>query len=305
MRTFIISDIHGNGNLYYSVMSYLDNISNNENITLYINGDLIDRGIESGEILLDVINRINNPKDNFKIVYLAGNHELMMYQEYQNRIKGVHDIYNLWYDNGGYYTDFYLEDTVSSDEILKIIDFIGNLDIYHLFNEKIGGKPIVLVHASVPLNVLKECPIKIKDNNINTEYVVWARKNDPYIPFKCRIGNDNYFTIIGHTPNNNKRGYEYHQNGNYLNIDGGSAYYVSGFFKYDHYPLVEIKNNYLRILTFNNNNEITYGNYFINGKSFSMKKEELIKERELLNNDLKPKKLIKLPDGIIGYSDWL
>ena len=82
------------------------------------------------------------------------------------------------------------------------------MDIYHLFDEKIDDKPLVLVHASVPINVLKECPIKIKDNNINTEYVVWARENDPYIPFKCRIGSDNYFTIVGHTPNNNKYGYK-------------------------------------------------------------------------------------------------
>ena len=48
MRKFIISDIHGNGNLYYSVMSYLENISKCEDVTLYINGDLIDRGLESG-----------------------------------------------------------------------------------------------------------------------------------------------------------------------------------------------------------------------------------------------------------------
>ena len=70
MRKFIISDIHGYGNLYYSVMGYLDNISKNEEIELYINGDLIDRGYESAEILLDVIKRIKENK--FKIVYLGG-----------------------------------------------------------------------------------------------------------------------------------------------------------------------------------------------------------------------------------------
>ena len=58
MRKFIISDIHGFGNVYYSLMSYLDNISEHEEIELYINGDLIDRGYESAEILLDVKKRI-------------------------------------------------------------------------------------------------------------------------------------------------------------------------------------------------------------------------------------------------------
>ena len=58
MRKFIRSDIHGVGNFYYPVMGYLDNISKNEEIELYINGDLTDRGLESGYILLDLINRI-------------------------------------------------------------------------------------------------------------------------------------------------------------------------------------------------------------------------------------------------------
>ena len=85
MRKFIISDIHGNGNLYYSVMSYLENISKGEDVILYINGDLIDRGIESGEILLDVFERIKENNPHFKIIYLAGNHELMMYEVFEKR----------------------------------------------------------------------------------------------------------------------------------------------------------------------------------------------------------------------------
>ena len=39
MRKFIISDIHGLGNVYYSIMNYLDNISKLESLELYINGD--------------------------------------------------------------------------------------------------------------------------------------------------------------------------------------------------------------------------------------------------------------------------
>ncbi len=44
MRKFIISDIHGFGNVYYSMMNYVDNISKEEDVELYINGDLFDRG---------------------------------------------------------------------------------------------------------------------------------------------------------------------------------------------------------------------------------------------------------------------
>ena len=62
MLKFIISDIHGFGNVYYAMMKYLDNLSKDEEIELYINGDLIDRGLESAEILLDLIRRIKENK---------------------------------------------------------------------------------------------------------------------------------------------------------------------------------------------------------------------------------------------------
>ena len=300
MRYFVISDIHGNGNLYYSVIGYLKNISKIENITLFINGDLIDRGIESGEVLLDVMNIIKKNDKHFKIVYLGGNHELLMYQFYEKK-KNKEEIsyFNNWYDNGGFVTDFALQDILKEEEkILEIVDFISNLDLYYKFRKKINNQNIVLVHAACPKSVEKSCDLKIKNNYNSIENLVWSRGNSSY------IGNSNYFSIVGHSPNNNKFGYFYNPSGNYLNIDGGSACYVSGLFEYDHYPLVEIKDNYLKILTFNNNNEIIYGNYFKDYKSVPLSEDEINVERELLNKDIKSKRLIKLPDNIIGYDDW-
>ena len=55
MRKFIISDVHGLGCFYYPVMNYLDKINEKEPIELYINGDLIDYGLDSAKILLDVL----------------------------------------------------------------------------------------------------------------------------------------------------------------------------------------------------------------------------------------------------------
>ena len=147
MKKYIVSDIHGNGNFYYSIMYYLDNVSKEDDITLYINGDLIDRGIESGEILLDIIKRIKENNKHFQIKYLLGNHELMMYQLYQDRLMGKNTYFNDWYDNGGWVTDCYLEDNLSREEIFNIVDFIGDLDVYYLFDEKINNKNILLVHA--------------------------------------------------------------------------------------------------------------------------------------------------------------
>ena len=303
MRKFIVSDIHGLGNVYYSIMHYLDNVSKYEEIELYINGDLIDRGIESAEILLDVKNRIE--QNNYKIIYLGGNHELMMYEVFLKRRKEITTFGCDWWLNGGCVTDDGLGDILNydADRVFEIADFVSNLKIYHKFKEKIANKNIVLVHAACPIRVDDICSLSIKDNNIGVFYYVWTRENNSFMPFRCRIGNGNYFSIIGHTPNNNKFGFEYHESGNYLNIDGGCSRYACGDFQYDHVPLVEVHNGYLRILTFNNNNEIIYGNYFINDRSHPMDADELNKEREYLDYNLKIKKLVKLKDGIIGYEN--
>ena len=300
MRKFIISDIHGYGNLYYSVMGYLDNISKNEEIELYINGDLIDRGYESAEILLDVIKRIKENK--FKIVYLGGNHELMMYQEYEERKKKDHTYYNNWYYNGGYMTDDGLHEILHDDnKINSVVSFISNLKIYHSFNEKIGNKRILLVHAASPSKVLEECDLKIKDDNDEITKCVWLRDDFPFNISGDKVGNKDYFTIIGHTPNYCNTGYIYNKKNNYLNIDGGVAFYLNGSFKYNHYPLVEICDDYLKILTFNGNNSIIHGNYFYDNMSFPFSKSELKKEKELLSNSVKIKKLSINSDGIVGY----
>ena len=58
MRKFIVSDLHGNGTMYQSIMSFLENLSKEDEISLYINGDLIDRGSSSADMLLDIRNRI-------------------------------------------------------------------------------------------------------------------------------------------------------------------------------------------------------------------------------------------------------
>lgn len=283
MRNFIVSDIHGNGNLYYSVMNYVENISKDDEATLYINGDLIDRGKDSAIILLDLIKRINDKDNHFNIVYLGGNHELLMYQTFRKRIRGLPVFFNDWYRNGGEVTDKGLEEILGDkDKILEVVDFIANLDLYHVFDEKIDDKNIILVHAASGISLEKIGNLKIKDNNRNVDYMVWTREDDYSFPFRVKIGNKDYFSIIGHTSNNSRFGFIYNKKENYLNIDGGSAPYVLGYEEYNHFPLVEVKDGYLKILTFNGNNDIIYGNYFKDYKRIPFSEEELNSERKKL-----------------------
>lgn len=297
MKKFVVSDLHGNGNIYDAIIGYLENLKKetNEEVTLYINGDLIDRGLDSARILVDVKRRIEN-KIGFPIVYLAGNHELSMYQaSLEIQVRGVWPIGTEWmWSHGGSITAYGLEDLVTLDEEEEIVSFISNLKIYEKLIETLDHKRIVLVHAKCPRVVLDDCPLSIKDNNKDVENYLWIRKYDPWIPFRQVIGNPNYFTIIGHTPVDNKLGYEYDRSENVLNIDGGCAAWAKGYTNYNHSPLVEIdsQNNRLVVLTFNNSNEIIYGTYFQHGDIIPMNEFDLNERRKYLEHNVVTKKLV-------------
>lgn len=293
MKKFIISDLHGNGNIYDSIIGYLENVNKDYELTLYINGDLIDRGDYSAYMLLDVIKRIKN-NEGFKIKYLAGNHELMMYQAYKRRYQGIFPRFCDWFINGGEKTLNPLEQLLSEEEIKKVVEFISKLEIYHKFKEKLDDKNIVLVHAKCPRKVEDICNIRIEDNDYRVTSALWTREQDLIPVVNDNLGNKDYFTIIGHTPLTTKTGYKYYSKYNCLNIDGGCAAYVLGYKQYDHVPLVEIDdNNKLDILTFSNDNEIISGNYFYDKKSYRMNDFILDEKRKYISNESKIMKLKK------------
>lgn len=289
MKKYIVSDLHGNGNIYRSIMKYLENVNKNNELILYINGDLIDRGNDSADMLLDVIKKIKN-KEGFEIKYLGGNHELMMYRALKESMR-IMEL-SIWFSNGGGITNDALINLVSKKEKEEIINFISELDIYYKFKEKLDNKQIVLVHAKCPEEIKDVCDLKIKDNDKISDYV-WKREDDLSVILNENLGNKDYFTIIGHTPVMNKKGYYYEKDYDCLNIDGGCGSYAYGFKNYDHTPLVEIdeENNRLIILTFNNNNEIIYGNYFQNKKSIPMTEDELQMYKKYIDKNVKIKKL--------------
>ena len=328
MRKFIISDLHGNGFVYDSVLNFLQNERDygNDEITLYINGDLIDRGVDSGSMLVDIQTRIEE-NIGVPIKYLGGNHELMMYNAYKDTycedMKYLFEPIisrkaNTWtHRNDGYLTSRYLKKYYTKEEIQKLCEFIGNLDVYYKFDEKINDKNILLVHACPVKAMEEDKELKINDGSTATEVAVWTRKSDLF--GRGKIGNDNFFNIIGHTPLEVRTGYEYDKEENILNIDGASAlfsYLNTRFYyrkknmfqsiedmyiplsEYDyeaekeldpvsHSPLVEILDNKLRILTFNYKNEILYGNYFEDGESHEMDYTELSKYRKNLKENPK------------------
>ena len=280
MRKFIISDIHGNGNIYYSIISFLENINEEEDIELYINGDLIDRGKESAEILLDIKRRIE--EGNFKIEYLGGNHEHLMYEYFKKKKNGVSTFLDHWHNSGGFETEQGLFNLLeyNTSKMYEVADFVSNLKICHKFDEKINGKNIILVHSACPENVEDVLDLRVKDEDQLVEHCLWTRIKHTFS--KHKVGSKDYFTIIGHTPVEDKVGFYYHRNDDYLNIDGGNSYYVSGYTFYDHTPLVEVENERLKILTFSNSRDIEYGNYLIGENIIKMPDDELNETKKYL-----------------------
>lgn len=291
MRKFIVSDLHGNGDVYDSIMAYLENISLIDKVELYINGDLIDRGIDSMRMLEDVKARCEG-KGNIKVHYLGGNHELLMYQAYiESRRRGYIDPYGGWIQNGGYIVEGEL-DARPWKEAKMYYDYVGTLDVYKEFNERIQGKKILLVHSMPPKKVEKKCHLKISDNTMEIEECVWKREEKrlpglffpgPVIGYND-LGKDGYLVIRGHTPMY-EYPFEYNKEQNWLNIDGGCTYYATGRFTIDHVPLVEVHDGKLDLLIFNHNNQILAGYYF-DGEVKEMEEIDLVYRKAFLNRDL-------------------
>ena len=146
---YVMSDIHG---CYEKYKAMLEKIKFSSADTLYILGDVIDRGEDGIEILSDMINHFN-------IVPMLGNHELMAYSvltRLNNEItddsigsvlneKVLKSMYS-WLENGGRVT----MDRFSKLNQMKknrILNFFEDFSVYEELS--VGGRDFVLVHSGL------------------------------------------------------------------------------------------------------------------------------------------------------------
>lgn len=296
-RYFVVSDLHGDGIMYDYIISFLEKLYEltGDKISLYINGDIIDRGPNSISMLMDVMNRCYGKVGNIDVTLLAGNHEYMMYESILDKEKYYDwNYFSSWFygNNGGRVTasDF---DMLSDLEQEKIKLFISHLPVYHKFLRKIDNQNILLVHAMAPSDVEENCHLFLDSGcDIDIYRSVWTRKKNF---LSSSLGKDGYFTIIGHTPVNNLYGYYYDESDNILNIDGGCAMWVSGYTKiFDHTPLVELdfQHQLINLLIFNHNHQIIEGRTITCGYDISMNRDEFSYYQSLVVDD-KVKKRVR------------
>ena len=213
---YAISDIHGQ---YNQFMRILEIIKFNEKDTLYVVGDVVDRGPHPIKILQYMMERPN-------IIPIIGNHELMAYDGLKLLLKeiteeSIHEMDEQsmelladWIRNGAMSTISEFR-ALSHEERVKIMDYLGEFSAYE--EVKAGGKDYLLVHAGIadfdPSKDLAEYAL---------DDFLWTR-TDYEIPYF-----EDRYTISGHTPTqgilgNTRPGYIFRAN-NHIAIDCGACH---------------------------------------------------------------------------------
>lgn len=214
--TYVISDIHGE---YDKFVELLKKIKFKDTDTLYILGDVVDRGPHPIKTLLMLMNMPN-------VICLVGNHELMALECLEFLMKEITDksidemdenmINNLltWQANGSSTT---LDEFYELDADLKqdVIDFIKDFSIYE--EVKVEGRNYLLVHAGLG-NYSPENDIE----DYSLHDLVWARADYDTQYF------EDIYVVTGHTPTqiiegNPRPGYIYKKN-NHIAIDCGAHF---------------------------------------------------------------------------------
>lgn len=213
---YAISDIHGE---FDKFMNLLRKIGFSDSDTLYIIGDVIDRGPKPIECLLYMMEQPN-------IIPLVGNHEYMAMQCIPFLLQEVttDSIKRLNADLMGKLLDWQYNGNKSTlegfrkldaDTRNEIIEYLCSFDLYKEVSA--GNKDYLLVHAGLG----NFSPDRDLDD-YDIDELVWDRPDysEPYFY--------DIYTVTGHTPTlaieaNEKPGFIYRAN-NHIAIDCGACF---------------------------------------------------------------------------------
>lgn len=182
---YVCTDLHGQYTLFMKMLKAI-NFSGED--TLYIMGDIIDRGPKSIRLLKYIMSQEN-------MICLIGNHEHFMWA-YENRL--YRDYGNAWLSegNGGIKTkkQFDRLPKKEKEEIMKYIE-----DMYLQVELELNGKTYLLSHSAFMYHAKTVKWFEV--NSYEVQKVVW---NSPWrfwehTPFEYYEG-DERIHIIGHVP---------------------------------------------------------------------------------------------------------
>lgn len=213
MATYVMGDIHGE---YGAFMDLLEQIQLKETDTLYVLGDILDRGSHPIKVLLKLMEMPN-------VICLVGNHELMALECLEFLMKEITDVSieeidsatlnNLvtWQYNGSKTTIDEFR-SLSREMQQEVLYFIKEFSIYE--EVSVNGKDYLLVHGGLgnywPGKDIDEYSLK---------ELIWDRAEYDITYF------EDVYVVTGHTPTqeiigNPRPGYIYQKN-NHIAMDCG------------------------------------------------------------------------------------
>ena len=217
MATYVMGDIHGEYDLF---MELIDKLKLKDEDTLYVIGDVIDRGPHPIKVLHKLMDMPN-------AVCLVGNHELMALECLKFLMKEITDMsieeldvkmldnITTWQYNGSKTTiDEFRK--LNMEEKQDVIDFIRDFLICEELS--VNDKDYILVHAGLG----NFSPDKFIDD-YSLHELVWERADYQTKYF------DDIVVVTGHTPTqtiaeNPKPGYIYRAN-NHIALDCGACFH--------------------------------------------------------------------------------
>ena len=186
MSTYVCSDIHGQYDLYKTMLNEINFTTEDH---LYILGDMIDRGEDGIRVLQDAASRTN-------VTCLLGNHEYMMWNYISHYI--FKDLNWLNPSNGGIQTLSEYRKLASADRA-SVKKYLAQLFLQ--VELTVEGKTFLLSHSSF---LPDHGTIRWRDKPMTANdvtHVVWYspwRSFEHTDPEKYRT--DNRYHIIGHVP---------------------------------------------------------------------------------------------------------
>ncbi len=214
---YVMSDLHG---MYESYIAMLEKINFSDEDSLYILGDVCDRGLNPVSIYFDIMKRKN-------VFMIMGNHEKMLLDAlpvtYSFLLRNTDadfllDEYNdiVWGKNGSITTKANLS-SCGVNEIRQIYNFVRDLPYYRTVN--VGGRKFILIHTGIA-NYSKDKQM----SEYSSEALLWYRPNFD----SSYYADGNTTVVMGHTPTvvfrTDQNAEIYHGAGNIINIDCGAVY---------------------------------------------------------------------------------
>lgn len=211
---YAMSDLHGE---YQKYLAMLEKIKFSQEDTLYLLGDLVDRGPEPVKILQDIIQRPN-------VYPLLGNHEVMaiyilkqlLVEVTEETISQV-DTYLmenifLWQRNGGGVTLEQFQ-ALPLRERRQLLEFLEGFGWYETVD--VGERAFLLVHAGLGNYRPGK---KLEEYSLEELTMVRPDYQTQYFP------DDSIYVLSGHTPTKLLSGkWEIYHSHNNIVLDCGAA----------------------------------------------------------------------------------